>query len=51
MVESRQVHCVATKHVLRYVRGTVGFALRYVEIDGERLHGYPDPDWVGSVVD
>jgi hypothetical protein len=30
MVESRQLHWVATKHVLMYLWGTVGFGLRYV---------------------
>jgi hypothetical protein len=51
MVESRQVHWVATKHVLRYLRGTVGFGLRYVRGDGVRLHGYSDSDWAGSAVE
>jgi hypothetical protein len=44
MVEPRQVHWVATKHVLRYLRGTVGFGLRYVAGDGMRLHGYSNSD-------
>jgi hypothetical protein len=30
MVEPRHVHLVATKHVLRYMHGTVGYGLRYV---------------------
>jgi hypothetical protein len=30
MVEPRHVHLVATKHVLRYLHGTVGYGLRYV---------------------
>jgi hypothetical protein len=51
MVEPRQVHWVAAKHVLRYLRGTVGFGLRYVGGDGVRLHGYSDSDWAGSAVD
>jgi hypothetical protein len=51
MVEPRQVHWVATKHVLKYLRGTVGFGLRYVERDGVRLHGYSNSDWAGNVVD
>jgi hypothetical protein len=51
MVEPRQVHWVATKHVLRYLRGTIGFGLRYVRGDGVRLHGYSDLDWAGSAVD
>jgi hypothetical protein len=45
------VHWVTSKHVLRYLRGIVGFGLRYVRGDGVRLHGYSESDWVGSVVD
>jgi hypothetical protein len=45
------VHWVATKHVLRYLRGTIGFGMRYVGGDGVRLHGYSDSDWEGSAVD
>jgi hypothetical protein len=51
MVELRHVHWVATKHVLRYLQGTVGFGLRCVRGDGVRLHGYLDSDWAGSPVD
>jgi hypothetical protein len=51
MIELKQVHSVATKHALRYLRGLVGFGPRYVEDDGVRLHGYSDSDWAGSAVD
>jgi hypothetical protein len=51
MVEPRHVHWIETKHVLRYLHGTVGYGLRYVS-DGEvKLQGYTDSDWVGSAVD
>ena len=30
MVEPRHVHWMATKHMLRYLRGMVGYGLRYV---------------------
>jgi hypothetical protein len=29
MSQSRQTHWIAVKHVLRYIRGTVGYGLRY----------------------
>jgi hypothetical protein len=39
------VHWVATKHVLRYLRGTTRFGLRYVGGDGVRMHRYSDSGW------
>jgi hypothetical protein len=37
--------------VLRYLRGTVGYGLRYVSGLDMRLQGYVDADWVGSAVE
>jgi hypothetical protein len=51
MVEIRQVHWVATNDVLKYLLGTVGFGLRYVEDDGVRLHGYSNSYCASSTVD
>jgi hypothetical protein len=51
MVEPRRVHLVAAKHVLRYLKGTVDYGLRYVSDHKIRLQGYTDSDWVGSVAD
>ena len=34
MIESRRVHWIATKHVLRYLRDTVEYGLKYVKSDG-----------------
>jgi hypothetical protein len=51
MVQPRQVHWVAAKHVLWYLKGTVHFGLRYVG-DGEVvLQGFSDSDWAGSASD
>ena len=51
MVEPRQEHWVTTKHVLKYLRGTMEYILRYLE-DGEvKLQGYSDLDWIGNAVD
>jgi hypothetical protein len=43
MSQPRQTHWIAAKHVLRYLRGTVGHGLR--------LQGYTDSDWAGSAMD
>jgi len=51
MVESREVHWVAAKHMLRYLQGTVGYGLQYLGGDGVRLQGYSDSDWAGSDTD
>jgi hypothetical protein len=51
LVEPRHVHLVAAKHVMRYLKGTLDFGLRY---DGDHdftLSGYTDSDWAGSVSD
>ena len=51
MAESRRVHWVAAKHVLRYLAGTVEYGLDYMRSDGIRLIGFTDLDWPGSVAD
>ena len=45
------MHWVATEHVLRYLRGTVGSDLRYTSSSDLTLVGYSDSDWAGSVED
>jgi hypothetical protein len=51
MVDPRQVHLVAAKHVLRYLKGTIDYDLRYARNCKFGLVGYTDSDWVGSVHD
>jgi hypothetical protein len=51
MTEPRQRHWVAAKHILRYLRGTITYGLRYTSNDGLFLHGYADADWAGSPMD
>jgi hypothetical protein len=51
MVEPRHVHWIATKHVLRYLHGTVGYGLRYVLDGAVKLQGYTNSDYAGSAVD
>jgi hypothetical protein len=49
MSQPRQTHWIAAKHVLRYLRGTVGYGLRYASSVDLSLQGYVD--WAGSTVD
>ncbi|XP_074346670.1 secreted RxLR effector protein 161-like [Apium graveolens] len=54
---SRFLHCAneehlqAAKRVLRYIKGTVNYGVKY--IGGQRLHfsGFADSDWAGVVDD
>ena len=42
------MHLVATKHILRYLAGTVDYGLDYRRSGGVDLVGFTDSDWVGS---
>ena len=48
MVEPKRVHWAAARHILSYVRGTVGYGLKYTQGDDVRLSGFTDADWAGS---
>eukprot|EP00253_Pinus_taeda_P033822 PITA_33822 len=50
VVEPHHIHWIAAKNLLRYLRGTIHYGLRYI-VGNLRLHGYTDADWAGSVVD
>jgi len=51
MVEPRHIHLVAAKHVMKYLKGTLDYGLRYASDCDFKLYGYVDSDWGGSVVD
>ena len=51
MVESRHVHLITTKHVLRYLKGTFDYGLRYVADCELIMVGYTDSDWASSVIE
>ena len=42
-------HWVGVKRVLRYLRGTINYGLRFTSKDGNELVGYSDSDWAGDV--
>jgi hypothetical protein len=42
---------VATKHVMRYLKGTIDYGLSYDGDHNFTLSGYTDSDWEESVVD
>jgi hypothetical protein len=51
MSQPRQTHWITTKHVLRYLRGTIGYRLRYTSGVDMILQGCADAYWAGSAVD
>ena len=51
MVEPKRAHWAVAKHILRYVRGTVNFGLRYTKGDDIKLSGFTNANWAGSSVD
>ena len=48
VVEPRHVHLVATKDVMRYLKGMIDYGLNYTRDHDFRLYGYIDSDWEGS---
>jgi hypothetical protein len=51
MSQPRQTHWIAAKYVLRYLRGTIGYSLRYASSVDLSLQGYANADWEGSTID
>jgi hypothetical protein len=49
--ESKHIHLVAVKHILRYVRETIAYGLIYTSSGGVMLYRFTDLDWMGSTVD
>ena len=42
---------IAAKHILRYLKGTVDYGLKYKVDQKINLEGYVDLDWAGSAID
>ena len=47
----RHVHLIAAKHILRYLKGTCDYGLKYEANQKINLGGYVDLDWAGSAID
>eukprot|EP00253_Pinus_taeda_P025713 PITA_25713 len=50
MVEPHHIHWIGAKNLLRYLRGTIIYGLRYT-IRDVRLLGYTNADWASNVED
>ena len=51
LIDPRNVHLIAAKHILRYLRGTVDYGLKYDANQNINLEGYVDSDWAGNAID
>ena len=51
MTDPRHVHLIAAKHILRYLRGTVDYGIKYEVNQNINLEGYVDLDWEGNSID
>ena len=51
LTDPRQVHLIAAKHILRYLKGTGYYGLKYEENKKINLEGYVDPYWAASAID
>ena len=49
--DPRDMHLVAVKRILRYLKGTPNLGIWYPKESGFNLVGYSDSDYAGSVVD
>ena len=50
-MDPRHVHLIAANTVLRYLKGTVDYGIKYEVNQNINLHGYVDSDWVVSATD
>jgi hypothetical protein len=46
-----ELHLQAAKRIVRYVKGTISYGIKYSYLQNFMLHGYSDSDWAGSVDD
>ena len=51
LIDSRHVHLIASKHILRYLCSTIDYGLKYKANQKINLEGYVDSDWASSAID
>ena len=51
MVNSKHIHFIGAKHVMRYLKETLDYELKYAFGGEIRLHGFTDSNWAGSAKD
>ena len=48
--DPRHVQLIAAKHILRYLKGTIDYGIKYEDNQQINLEVYVDSDWVGSAI-
>ena len=51
MVNPNNIHLIGEKHVMRYLKGTLDYGLKYTSDSEISLNGFTDSDWAGSAKD
>ena len=51
MHSASEIHFQAAKRIVRYIKGTIDYGLRFCQVKSFTLHGYSDSDWAGCVDD
>jgi hypothetical protein len=51
MVKPHESHWNAAKEVLRYLKGTLDYGIKYTDASNVELTGYSDFDWAGNMDD
>ena len=51
LTDLRNVHLTAAKHILKYLRGTVDYGLKYDANKKINLEGYVDANWARNAID
>ena len=51
LTDPSSVHLTAAKNILRYLKGTVDYGIKYDGNQNINLEGYIDSDWAGSAID
>ena len=51
LTNPRHVHLIAAKHILRYLKGTIDYGLKYEVNQKIKMEGYVDSDWARSAID
>ncbi|CAL5331407.1 unnamed protein product [Camellia sinensis] len=46
-----EVHFQAAKRILRYIKGTINYGIKFTHCSDFKFHGFSDSDWGGSIDD